>query len=243
MNPVPQGLMPMVELWANKSSFTGRPIENMGDEQLLPEARAEWYTSDTAKIISDVVGNTSGLSPKKLEHLWNGYTGTVGAYALDTVDWLVRSVEGAEARPELAWAEMPLLKAVYRGDLVPKSTKYTTEFYELVNKANDTSQTIKEFELAGETERAAELEADAAWLLGERESTNRAKGGFMHLGVREINKARDRMGQIRKEIDGIVAMPGYTDEQKRAAIDEKARERNQLAKQITTTFRSRQRSP
>jgi hypothetical protein len=243
MNPVPQGLMPMVELWANKSAFTGRPIENMGDDQLLPEARAEWYTSDTAKALSDGIGNTTGLSPKKLEHLWNGYTGTVGAYALDTVDWLVRTVEGQPERPELAFAELPLLKAIYRGDLTPKSTRYTTEFYDLVNQANDTSQTIKEFELAGETERAAALEEKWGWLLGDRTDSKRAKGGFMHLGVREINKARDRMSQIRKEINGIAAMPGMSDAEKRQAIDALAVERNALAKQITTTFRSRQHSP
>ena len=38
MNPIPQGVMPIVEQWANKTFFTGRPIENMGDEKLLPEA-------------------------------------------------------------------------------------------------------------------------------------------------------------------------------------------------------------
>jgi hypothetical protein len=243
MNPVPQGLMPLVELWANKNSFTGRPIENMGDEQLLPEARAEWYTSDVAKLLSDAIGNTTELSPKKIEHLWNGYTGTVGAYALETVDFIVRHVQGAEERPEFAWAELPLLKAIYRGDLVPKSTRYTTEFYTLVNEANDTAQTIKEFELAGETERATALEAEWGWLIGERVESKRAKGGFMHQGVRDINKARDRMSDIRKEIDGIVAMPGYTAEQKRAQIDVLAIERNALAKQFTTALRAKQHSP
>lgn len=249
MNPVPQGVMPMIELWANKSAFTGRPIHNMGDEALLPEAIAEWYTSDTAKLIAEflparerpIVGGLAA-SPKQIEHLWNGYTGTVGAYALDTVDWLVRQVEGAPERPELAWSELPLLKAIYRGDMEPRSTRYTTEFYDLVNRANDTANTIKEFELAGEMERAARLEAEWGWLLGERETSKRAKAGYMHLGVREINKARERMAQIRKEIEGVIAMPGYSDTEKRRAIDALVVERNTLAKQITTAFRSRQQS-
>ena len=81
-----------------------------------------------------MIGNKTGLSPKRIEHLWNGYTGTMGAYALDTVDWLVRSVEGTPDRPELAWSEMPLAKAFYRGDSPPKNTRYTTEFYDLAGE-------------------------------------------------------------------------------------------------------------
>lgn len=243
MNPVPQAVMPIVELWANKSSFTGRPIESFSDQSLLPEARAEWYTSDAMKAIASVIGNTSGLSPKRLEHLWNGYTGTVGGYLLDSVDWLVRQVEGQPNRPELAWAELPALKALYRGDMVPKSTRYTTEFYELLDKANDVSGTIKEHTLAGKTERADALEAKWSWLLGERVDSKRAKAGFMHQGVRDINKARDRLSDIRKEIEGIVVMPGMTDTEKRQAIDKLALERNALTKQITTAFRSRQTRP
>jgi hypothetical protein len=239
MNPVPQFLMPIGELWANKSAFTGRPIENQGDQNLLPEARSEWYTSDTAKLISDQIGNTTGLSPKRIEHLWNGYTGTMGGYALDTVDWLVRQVSETPERPELAWAEMPLLKAVYRGDLTPKSTRYTTEFYALLDKANEVSGTVKEFELAGKPEEAAALEAKWAWLLGEREESKRAKAGFMHTGVREFNKARDRMSDIKKEIEGIVAMPGFTDTQKRELIDALAKERNAKAKEVTTIYQQR----
>jgi len=243
MNPVPQAVMPIVELWANKSSFTGRPIESFSDQSLLPEARAEWYTSDAMKAIASVIGNTSGLSPKRLEHLWNGYTGTVGGYLLDSVDWLARQVEGQPERPELAWAELPALKALYRGDMVPKSTRYTTEFYDLLDKANDVSGTIKEHTLAGKLDRAADLEAKWSWLLGERIDSKRAKAGFMHQGVRDINKARDRLSDIRKEIEGIVVMPGMTDTEKRQAIDKLALERNALTKQITTAFRSRQTRP
>jgi hypothetical protein len=243
MNPVPQAVMPIVELWANKSSFTGRPIESFSDQSLLPEARAEWYTSDTMKAISSAIGNASGLSPKRLEHLWNGYTGTVGGYLLDSVDWLARQVEGQPERPELAWAELPALKALYRGDMVPKSTRYTTEFYDLLDKANDVSGTIKEHTLAGKLDRAADLEAKWSWLLGERIDSKRAKAGFMHQGVRDINKARDRLSDIRKEIEGIVVMPGMTDTEKRQAIDKLALERNALTKQITTAFRSRQTRP
>jgi len=237
MNPIPQGVMPIVEQWANKTFFTGRPIENMGDEKLLPEARAEWYTSDTARVVSDVIGNKTGLSPKRIEHLWNGYTGTVGAYALDTVDWLVRSIEQKPERPELAWAEMPLLKAFYRGDMVPKSTRYSTEFYEMALKTEQISNTIKDYEVAGQRDKAKALEEKHADLLGSRKPSKQAKAGFMHTNVQMLNKAKDELAEIRKQIEGIVGMPGFSAEQKREKIELLAQKRNKIARDITVALR------
>jgi len=245
LNPIPQGIMPILETWANKSFFTGRPIENMGDQQLLPEARAEWYTSDMAQLLSGAFGfgNATGLSPKRIEHLWNGYTGTMGAYSLDTVDWLVRQVVDGPERPTLAWSELPLLKAIYRGDAEPKSTRYNTEFYELHGQATRASQTIKEFVVAGDDERADALEAEWAWLLGDRLGSAGAKGGFMHSGVREFNRTRDRLSAIRNEINGIIAMPGIDPDQKRKEIEELANERNALTKDIIEAYRAAQANP
>jgi GGDEF domain-containing protein len=242
MNPIPQAVIPIMELWANKSFFTGRPIENMGDEQMLPEARENWWTSDTAKLLADLlpdVANATKMSPKRIEHLWNGYTGTMGAYALETVDWMVRQISKAPDRPEMNWADMPLLKAIYRGDRVPSNTRYSTEFYDLMTLADSTSQTIKDYtESGGKDARIAELEAKHGWLLGERVASKQAKAGFMHQGVRDLRKVRDRLSQIRKEIDGIVAMPGFTSEQKRLQIDKLIRERNELTESTVTRLRS-----
>ena len=119
-----------------------RPIENMGDEKLLPEA-AQSGTSDTAKAISGMIGNKTGLSPKRIEHLWNGYTGTMGAYALDTVDWLVRSGGGHAGSAELAWSEMPLAKAFYRGDCRQRIPVTRPSSMTLREKADQVSGTIR----------------------------------------------------------------------------------------------------
>ena len=244
MNPIPQGVMPLVELWANKSFFTGRPIENMGDEQRFAEARAEWYTSDTLKALVDFVpgaANALEMSPKRLEHLWNGYTGSVGGYALDISDAIVRYVGDTPERPEMNWSEMPLIKAIYRGADVPRNTRYVTEFYDLSEKANEATQTIKDYIVEGNEERAKELESQYGWLLGNRVKSKGAKAGFMHERVREINKVKGRLAEIRKEINGIVVMRGFTDTQKRTQIDKLTAERNKLTEELTRSLRQSER--
>jgi len=45
------------------------------------------------------------------------------------------------------------------------------------------------------------------------------------------------MSEIRKTIEGIVAMPGFTDEQKRAKIEKLTLERNSIAEKITVSLR------
>lgn len=237
MNPIPQGVMPIVEQWANKRFFTGRPIENMGDDKLLPEARAEWYTSDTAKAISDMIGNKTGLSPKRIEHLWGAYTGTMGAYALDTVDWLVRSVEKSPDRPELAWSEMPLAKALYRGDSPPKNTRYTTEFYDMSEKADQVSGTIKEYLVSGRTEEAAELERENAALLGKKVKSKTAKAGIMFENVKANSKIKEQLAEIRKQIEGIIVMPGVSPEVKRARVEQLTMKRNKLTRDAIAASR------
>jgi hypothetical protein len=241
MNPIPQAAMPILEVWANKSFFTGRPIENMGDQQVLPEARSEWYTSDTAKLFSDAIGNTTGLSPKKIEHLWRGYTGTIGGYSLDAVDFLVRQIQGQPERPELSWSEMPLVKAFYRGDTEPKNTRYVTEYYELARLADQVSMTIKEFELAGEKDRAKAEEEKYGWLIGERVKSKQAKAGFMHKNVQMLNKTSGELSDIRKAINGIAVMPGFSDSEKRKRMEELTAKRNEIARSTVQSLRQRDR--
>lgn len=239
VNPIPQAAMPVAEQWANKKFFTGRPIENMSDEKLLPEAREEWYTSDTFKAVSQFGGNETGMSAKRLEHLWNGYTGELGMYLLDASDLAVRKATDAPSRPEMAPTDFPLVGRFYRGDDEPKSTRYLTEFYDLREKAQQVSGTIKAYLDEGDTDRAEKLEQKYEWLLGPRVASKRAKGGVMFQTVREIELLAKDLSERRAATEEIVKSNASPAE-KREAINDELRSRNSQTKHMVRRLRASQ---
>jgi hypothetical protein len=78
-NPVPQAILPILETVANYDTFTGRPIvpTYMQDRNAIAQAR--FGTNELARR----AGEATGISPLKLDHLMNGYLGSLGTYTLD----------------------------------------------------------------------------------------------------------------------------------------------------------------
>jgi hypothetical protein len=67
MNPVPQAIKPIVDIYANFDSFTKRPIETMSLQRLDPTER---YTSNTSMPARHLSKATFGaLSPVQIDHL------------------------------------------------------------------------------------------------------------------------------------------------------------------------------
>ena len=212
----PQAVKPMLEVWGNRSTFNQRPIESQGDEQKLPEARYSQTTSDTVRSLVDLMpeaANATGMSPKRLEHLWRGYLGELGMYALGLSDIAVRALNDAPPRPSMRMDDVPLIKAFYR-ESPPRSTKFVTEFYELYREVDDIHRTIAAYEKQGLDERADALEEKNATKLDERKSLSR--------------EAR-RIADIRKEVEEIYRDREMSKDEKRKQIDELTAERNAIA--------------
>lgn len=238
-DPIPQAVQPLFELAKNRNSFTGRPIEDLGDQQLLPEARAEWWTSDTMKALSQASGYYSGLSPKQLEHLWDRYLGPIGVYALAVSDIAARSLLGAPARPELALRELPVVGSFLRGDS-PGTSRYVGEFYDLLGKVEAVAQTIKAYETSGRSrleQRAEALRDDHAELLGQENAAPGAKGGFMFENNQALAKLRDALSNIRKEQASVAQDRVLTRAEKREKLDELTDRRNRLAEDAVRAMR------
>lgn len=225
INPIPQAALPIAEQWANKRFFTGRPIENMGDENLLPEARGEWYTSDTMKAL----GRMSGLSPKRLEHLWNGYTAGLGGYVLDSSDAVVRGLTDAPERPDLRLGEMPIVGRFLRGG--PGRSKYSTQFYERLREAEQIEQTVKEFTVSGKLDEAKALEAENAELLGPRILSKRAKAGFLFANVKAMRKTQSALTKLREEMEDVALSRILSGEAKRERLDALETQRNKVVRE------------
>ena len=84
------------------------------------------------------------ISPIKIEHVVNGYTGTLGGYVLDIIDVFTRSITGTPLIPPNI-NDIPVLKRLFID--MDKSGGLQQQFYELrseVEKATITLNKLKD---------------------------------------------------------------------------------------------------
>ncbi|WP_417623086.1 LPD38 domain-containing protein [Parasphingorhabdus sp.] len=201
MNPIPQFMLPATEVVMNKSFFKWAPIEGMADQNKQAEDRYSAYTSDTAKAIAQAFG----VSPKKVEHLIKGYTGTLGAYVLGASDIVARQAMGIESA-ETPVSRYPVIKSFYQGSGPKSSTKFANEFYEALDTANQAYGSYKRAQELGDTSRIKELiENDGEKL------RSRAKLAKIQRGISKLNKMQKAVNdnnnlsssQKREQLDNI----------------------------------------
>ncbi|HDL9481333.1 TPA: hypothetical protein PX784_000890 [Vibrio cholerae] len=212
LNPVPQVVNPLFEAAINYSQFKGAPIENMADLSLAPEARYNEQTSITMREI----GELTGLSPKKLEHIFNGYLGTIGGYVLSASDMVARSLGGYGVKPALRPEDLPVIKAFYQGSDRAKSTKYLDDFYKMMSEAEELYRTVNDFRKEGRFERANELLEERGQILNAR---------------KPLKDTQKLIKQLNNEVNLILRDGILTAEEKRERITRKLQQRNALVAQ------------
>ncbi|WP_252376975.1 LPD38 domain-containing protein [Aeromonas hydrophila] len=217
LNPTPQIVKPLVESYFNYDSFRGGPIENAQDLAVKAEAR---YNEQTSLLMREL-GEAMGMSPKKLEHLLIGYTGTIGSYVMATADGLIRAAQPGESA---SWRadEIPLVKAVYRGTGPAKSTQHMEQFYQMLNEVNQLKRTVDQYRSEGLTDKANELLEEQGGILKSRRSLSRTQ--------QQVRVVRNRIELIQR--DRTLAA-----EEKRRRIDELLSRRNDLVYQAVNNNR------
>jgi len=133
INPIPQVVLPIFETVANYDTFTGRSIipQYMLDRD--PIAQSRFGTNELARRL----GEATGISPLKLDHLMNGYLGSLGTYTLDMVDSTLR--DNDRAYPERKWFEYPFVRRFFSTAMRPGLQE---QFYELDARVNGVVQSM-----------------------------------------------------------------------------------------------------
>ncbi|MGU5718165.1 LPD38 domain-containing protein [Aeromonas hydrophila] len=211
LNPIPQIAKPVVETTVNYDFFKGGPIDGPQDLNVQAEAR---YNEQTSLLMREL-GELTGFSPKQLEHLVIGYTGTMGSYVMAAADGLIRASRPGESA---SWRadEIPLVKAVYRGTGPAKSTQHMEEFYRMLNEVNQLKRTVDQYRSEGLTDKANELLEEQGGILKSRRSLSRTQ--------QQVRVVRNRIELIQRDRT-------MTAEEKRRRIDEMLARRNDLVYQ------------
>ena len=106
----PQALAPLAEVLVNKNWFTGRPVvpEYLGNRPSGDQYK--YYTAEYAKAL----GETFNVSPLKIEHILNGYSGTMGSYLLSAVDSIYKMANGIPIMMDWRPNEVPVVGALFQ---------------------------------------------------------------------------------------------------------------------------------
>ena len=224
MDPIPQAVKPLEEVIRNKDSFTNRPIENLADEGKLPSARYSEHTSDTMRLISRGIGDATGLSPKRLEHLYRGYLGSLGMYVLAVSDAAVRSAQGKTVlKTDIEAADIPIVKAFATRD-VPRNTRYKTELYDMASEVERIYRTVNAQIKEGDRDAAREYFNEGKDKLKNRET---------------LKSATKQLKTLRAQIDALYRNPNLSRKQRTERIDALNRRGNEIAKRAVEMIERR----
>ncbi|KKM02978.1 hypothetical protein LCGC14_1779070, partial [marine sediment metagenome] len=210
-NPIPQAFRPLIEQAANKNFFTDSPIvaEDLKNVKLSEQFRP--WTSETMVRIARELSEDTGIefSPARAEALVRGYFGTIGMYALDASDGLIRAASGDAEPPTARLDEMPVIRRFLREDPI-RGTKFETDFYEFLGEARTVTATVSK-------------------MLKEARKPNLTESEKQLFRLAPVfNQVQETATAINQQMRLIQTDEDMSGDEKRAELDELQRQKNNL---------------
>lgn len=185
--PIPTGIAPFAEAFMSGEQgwdrFRNRPVVGYGENRLLPSAQYDESTSSVAMLLERLLPGEQ--SPKKLDHIMRGLTGTLGSRALDMVSEAARNA-GIDSRAAPPDKPNPLTgRFTARTDIVTDDEMFVRR---RLQESERVYATVKKHMDRGEVEKAERLidrNLDALVAIEE---------------MREQKKLLDEAAEARREI-------------------------------------------
>jgi hypothetical protein len=204
LNPVPQIFKPVLDLYANKDSFTGAPIESAGMERLSKQERAADTTSPLAIALGGmtaILGEKGELSPVQVDYAIKAYFGWLGSTAAVTSHYAVMPFRDGDY-PDAKWldrASLGLIKS-----LPSNQSRYATAFYENNRQISQAFADMRHYAESNQTDKVMEILEE--------------KGDKIAL-AKLYDQTSKKMAAVRKQIREVNANEGLTGSDKREEID------------------------
>jgi len=206
---VPQILKPAIEVGLGKSFYTGRDIENKHEQSLTAGMRSRESTSGFATAM----GQTLGVDPIMVDHLINGYTGSLGLAVTKMASSIVfGSQPGVQAEKTLS--QQPVIGTLFQPQ---DAGNIVEEGYQAMKEAKQVQDTVKDL-LA--KNRVAEAKA-----FMEKNATEYAKSELEPGFASAMNKTQ-------KALQAIAASTTMTPAEKRIEIDKIKALKSQIAEKV-----------
>jgi hypothetical protein len=192
MNPTPQLIKPMIDLYANKDSFTGAPIETAGMERLSKAERASDNTSPLAIALSGiqrfVAPKSMEMSPVQVDYAIKSYFGWLGGTVAATSHYAVMPFSKG-AYPDHNWTET--MSMGFIKSLPATQSKYVTAFYENNKQISQAYADMRHYAEIGDQEMVMKILEEKGDLIGLQQSYDR--------GAKDMAKLRQAITAIRND--------------------------------------------
>ena len=218
MNPIPQAIKPIIDVYSNKDSFSGRPIEPMGMDKLRPDYRYTLGTSMLARGVSSagqaVAGAAGGnfLSPMQVDHLLHGYFSWLGSFVVGASDMALRPLTGQPDRPTADYWKVATQGIVQEANS-PQS-RYVSQMYQ---QAKEVEQAYATWQMLLKQGRV-----DEAWAYRDANIDTLQKYG----SVEHVKKAETRLNERIRMIE----RSSLSADEKREQIQQLQERRDQIAR-------------
>ena len=158
INPMPQMFKPLVDLYANKDSFTGAPIETAGMERLSKAERIATNTGPLAKALSQVTNvflpEATEVSPVQVDYAIKAYLGWMGATISFLSHYAVMPFSKS-AYPDHNWKET--MSMGFIKSLPAAQSGYVTSFYENMKIISQANADMRHYAQIGESEKVQQI--------------------------------------------------------------------------------------
>ncbi|RKX65601.1 MAG: hypothetical protein DRP42_04485, partial [Tenericutes bacterium] len=222
LNPTPEVIAPLAEVWMNYNMFTGRPIEGMRLQAYPKEIRSDLSTGGIAKAL----GN-SKISPTEWQHVISSYLGPLGMFMFDAVDATLAGADIVDPKSTRAYGAFGDLPPVAKqaanflgGRFISKtdeekSSRYISSFYDLHTSIREYTSVINEAQRVGDIDLMMEM--------AQQSVKQRALKPLINKVAREMTKLNQRMRAVK-------ASKTLTLSQKKKQIKQITFMKNQLAR-------------
>lgn len=221
MNPIPQAVKPILDIYSNKDSFTGRPIETIGMEKLAPEYRFNANTSMPARATSTAINTAlsplkiGGPSPVQVDHVIRGYLGWLGSFAVGGADMIARPLAGEPSRPA---ADMFKVASMgFASELPTGQSRYVTQLYEQAKILDEAYTTYQDLLKSGKLAEAR------GYLADHRDEIVRSRG------FDQVKAAEARINERIRMIERSAMSP----DDKKAQILRLNEQKDRIARLVT----------
>lgn len=225
-DPMPQAFKPLLDIYANKDSFTGRAIESQADQRLRPEDRYNERTSEVARFLGQVglpdparllKGEYAGLSPKQVDHLLRGYFSWMATASTVASDMLLRNtvVDRGES-PAMRLKDVFLVGNFAEG-LPSGGSRYVSAMYEQSKSVEQAYAAYRDALASGDHAKASEIMDSSGALI-------RSRGA--------VNTATKLLAQLNSQAKRVQADPDMSSDEKRERLTRIEQRRHEIAKRV-----------
>jgi hypothetical protein len=209
VNPIPQLLLPAIEVYTNYSFFTGLPLVPEGKSRLATELQYNASTSSLAMMLGGIPlsynltsGKFEGISPIVIDKLIGGYGGPLGTYLAQGVSIAMEGFNVGPERLPKDVTQLPIVKRFFI-DAESRNPKVVSQAYELYGLVDEANRSFSRLRQMGDVEATMNYLEENRTLLAYKKHVFKLVDGLNKLTARERAIEKDNSMTREQKLEAM----------------------------------------